>query len=416
MARLKKLARSGHWEVDVIPAPHLDPSAGVVVVVDRTHDVVRRLVRVEEGEPLDPHVRLAATDPMGGARPGRPRTLRCRAELADAMRAVVADFDAKLLVTERLDGIERVAEMLAEEAAQVAPALPTSPDLWRPAVDRLVESAPWEVLPEAMGFRFVEGPGLLEQAFGIVTGAGGQGGGFVLYATDDDLDEFVTQLALDADALSTSFLCWCVHLVDADELPQPVVTLATEQRLVWGHRVLQVFAMDAEGARPLSPSEEIACLATLQGLQGAFEQHGEDLEEIGCVATVTTVLGPVRFVTADPDPLPDTLVEGTIHARIEGTVLTVTAAPEVAAAIVAAAEGTDGLQLHGTGASVGVVLWAGERCIGALAELVGDLAVWNPWLETGAGVVQIVAGADPIAQYAVDLLEPVGLDVGPEAP
>lgn len=411
MTRLKKLPRSGHWELDVIPAPELD--GGLLVIVDRTTEVVRMVVQVQPDEALEPLVRQAAIEPMGKALPCRPRTLRCRARYQDELRSIAAELDAKLQITDELEAIFAFAAAMAEEPEDLAPALPSDPVLWTAPLAALARSQLWNVVPEAMGFRFVDGPGALAEAFGVVTGHDGEPGGFVLYATSDDLDEFVELVAHDSDDFSAEFLCWCVHLVPAEELPAPLVELAGTMGLLLDGHVLQVFAMDTEGARPLESHEETTCLAAFQALMGAFAQHGAGLEELGLETAVSTVLGSVTLVTTDVDGLPPLILDRELQVTVDGATVAVQGSAEDTRALAEALQGTDGLQLQGVDeAFVGILLWAGDTLLGTLAVTDLPLEVWDAWLTAAEGVVTIHAGAAEVARYPVLFLEPVGLDVG----
>ena len=85
MFRLKRLPRSGHWEVDLVPAPGLLVKdvelLGLLLVADRDEGTLRQALPVRPSDDLVSRILQAASKPAPTLTPSRPRTIRCRPAL-----------------------------------------------------------------------------------------------------------------------------------------------------------------------------------------------------------------------------------------------------------------------------------------------------------------------------------------------
>jgi len=407
MSRLRKLRRSGHWEIDLIATPDLKVAEtelrGVLMVMDRTASQLRYATPVQVGADLGAVVAKAALQPLAGD-PARPRTIQCRASLRSALEGVAEELGATLQVVQELPALDQAEAAMLAERAPLPPMVPRDPEPWRPLLGTLFAEAPWETLSDSVEFRFQGGGALMDPAVALVLGQAGSQLGLVMYPTEQDHERF-RAFAWGVNPASIGpWRCWCMHL-------DPVAGLSAEQRLmdekaglvVEGHGLL-LFAISQAEVRSLEPEEEQACLAAAQGVLAAWQAHGELLEYRPQQAPARTVRGELMVWTepgtlADEDDLP--LVQGE-HIFAPGTMTTGgTARPALflkqgkreAVRLAEELDDIDGLSFEPDGSGeTDVVLWSQGRRKGLLTTLTCHASALDQWRKEGAGVLVIAAG------------------------
>ncbi len=409
MAKLKKLPRAGHWEVDLVSMPEVQIHdvvlVGMLMVVERPDGVVRYAAPVELGADIGAMLVVAATEPIPPQARARPRTIRCRQAMKASLSSAAASLGAKLLITDDLPAIDEFADSLRGHMSAGPAWLPEEDGPWRTAMMEFVEAAPWRALSDAVLFQFTGGSNTLQNTVGIVLGLAGEQHGFVLYPCKQDYENFYRAARSGPGVLAADWSCWCAHLDFAEDLAPAHVAQARRSGLVRQGFVLQVFAMTPDGARPLQPHEERACVVALQGMLGAWKAKGERLEYEPSSIAVRTIDGPVTVqthpggaaVSQDKPVILDVehlaVLTKTQYDGVEQPTLVLKMAKRDAVRLSTLVEGVDGLTLEPTGhGELDVVAWVGRHRLGVITRVGHNDRLWEPWKEAGEGLLVITAG------------------------
>jgi len=409
MARLKKLPRSGHWEIDLIQIPELRVEgvelAGVLFVVHAGDGLVRQAAPMTVGDELDVMVLQAATAPAAPIRPGRPRTIRCRPALRDRLVPVAKALGASLRVTEALPAVDESAESMGQHFSAGPPPIPGDPEPWRDLVKEAVKQAPWEQLSDGVQFGFHGRGPELDQVVGVVLGQAGLQRGFVLFPTTADYDCFLDQAEMGFDAFDEPWTSWCVHLEPVDELEPSHRTVTERLGLVHEGLALQLFCVASDGeGRPLEQAEERACLAAVQGMLATCAAFGSALELQPGTCRMATTAGPLTVTTLPPEPLgvDEPLILDVDHRTVfllpRGTVgdppaMWMKMAKRDAVRLSGLLRGVDAISIEPIGGGeVDVRAWAGDTDLGVLTRVGSDPQLWEVWQRVGGGRLLIGAG------------------------
>lgn len=427
MTTLHKLRRSGHWEVDLVSMPGMKIEgtelAGILLVVDRKAGTVRQAAPVQVGEPLGLAVAQAASAPARPHTPSRPLSIRCHPALREEIAEVAGVLGARLMTTDDLPALNDAAESLRRHFGPVPVLLPSNPEPWRPVLEDLHRLAPWRALPDSVCFHFPSGCTPLRNAVAVVLGQAGEQLGLAVYPTQQDYDRFMT-LADAGKLLDVGpWEAWAVHLDALHELPPEQREACIEQNLVMDDFGLLLLAMDGEHARPLTETEEYACLVALQGILGAFERQGDTLNAQPTVTPVPIAAGELTVVSTPSAPSLFDLLETPLleeqHQVLIGTsaddpTLVLKMGKRDAERLARQIEGTDALYLETFGDMTDVVAWAGDLRLGVLTRGAFGEEPWSGWRARGSGRLVVSAGGpkrrtlrprDVVATFEVVLLE-----------
>ncbi len=403
MTELRQLPRRGHWEVDVIETPEVRVKdvvlRGTLIIADRDTALVLGAAPIVADEEIGPHVLRAASAPAEPNTPARPRSIRCRSDLRGELFDAARALDAKLTVQTHLPAIEDVCASMRHHFDDTGPPfLPTEPAPWKALFADLVRAKPWMALDDGVCFRYPSGSAILEDAVGLVLGMAGEQLGFVLYPTSEDHERFM-EAVYDGDiGAMLEVDVWCAHIDPVADLPPDHVALAKAQGLVHDGRALHLFAVEPDGSRPLEPHEEVACLAALQGMLGAWHTHGVALLEHWPTTSVETAAGRlmVELAPASIDE-PEGVIFDVDHQIIFTAIildgrkvpaLVLKMAKRDAVRLAREIDDVDALSLDDSGdGSYDVVAWSGSDCVGVLTEIPAARQHWEDWRDGGALVI-----------------------------
>ena len=431
MTSLRKLPRTGTWEVGLIPVPGVqirdEVLIGMLLVVEHS-GLVRMAAPITDRAEIAETVEQAARAPVSGTKPGRPRKLVCTPELRFALRGVARGLGANLEVRDVLPGVEEAVNSLQDFLAIGISLVPEDPTPWRDVMADLLRERPWKALPDSVLFRF--GPHeSLEDAVAVVVGALGEQLGVLFYADEADYWLYLDQARSgEIDMEQLDF--WCAHLDPVDEVPEAHVEIGREIGLVQDDLVLQLYAVRGRETCRLDSKEERSLLAAVQGILGAWRAHGRALASVGTSTRVCTFLGELEVRTT-PDTehldLPEPLILEVAHqvvlhrALMDGEelpALTMKMAKRDAQRLARIIDGNyevDAISMVEFEDHVDILAWEGPHEVGVLARIPRQAGVLDPWRAMGRGALFVSAGGakrrslrpeDVILALHVDLYDP----------
>ncbi len=428
MPSLKSLPRRGAWEIDLIEAPAVriegEDLRGFLLVAEREGGAVRHAAPVLAGEDLAFAVSQAASSPAQPLSPSRPEVIHCRPQLRKELRRIARLMGARLDATDELLVAEEAAESLLQHFSSAPVCLPACPAPWRPLIERFHRAAPWRALPDRVCFHFPAGCAALRDAVAIVLGQAGEQLGLVVYPTQRDHQRFLEMAYAQEGPTAGAWEAWAIHLDPLEDLPAAQRDACVGSGLTVGGLGLLLLVIEGDGARPMTEAEEEACMVALQGVLAAYERHGPQLHSEPSItevsigsATLTVFSTPEEgdLLVEDEPPLlrdPHQLMLGELEGE---PALLVKLAKRDAQRLVRELEGVDALSLDSSGPEVGILVWVGELCLGALSQAAFGPGAWAWWQERGAGRLVVSAGGarrrgirpgDILEVFEVEFLEP----------
>lgn len=214
-----------------------------------------------------------------------------------SQRRALQDLPRSLSTWEVLE-----APMPAALAVGQAPGIDGPPALWSLAFRQLVKSSPWEMLSDAVTFRFKGSPAL-ETAVAVLLGKAGEQRGVILYPREQDHLSF-KEAAMSEDVAAISE-CSAVSLyIDPlEELHASEVQACSEAGLIGPEGLCpRLLVLDQGRPRAATPEEQLSMLAVVEAITSLCYGVRVDLELQPAAMHAKTKLGIIE-VSSSPDPL-----------------------------------------------------------------------------------------------------------------